>query len=678
MLQHQHNPVDWYPWSEEAFEKARQENKPVFLSIGYSTCHWCHVMEKESFENDHVASMMNDAFVSIKVDREERPDIDSIYMTVCQMMTGSGGWPLTLLLTPDKKPFFAATYIPRESKWGRAGMTDLIVRIKELWQFRKDEIEMSADQITAALQQAVPDQKGDALKEDTLKNAFQHFHRNFDEFYGGFGNAPKFPTPHNLCYLLRYWKRYDDPKALEMVEESLRGMRRGGVYDHVGFGFHRYSTDAQWLVPHFEKMLYDQALLSMACVETHLVTGKPIFRMTAEEIFTYVLRDMTSPEGAFYSAEDADSEGKEGKFYLWTTNEIESVLSKEEAEFATIAWNIQMPGNFVDQIEGGKTGENILHITSLQQIPIDLKMSESEFFQKAESIRKKLFESREKRIHPHKDDKILTDWNGLMIAGMAMAARALDRPDLAEAGARALRFFLEKMSAKDGSLLHRYRDGDAAIIGQLEDYAFLSWACIEMYETTFDAAYLKKAIELTEYALEHFWDSHAGGFFSTSDESEGLLVRQKDVYDGATPSGNSVAMYNLIRLARMTGRTDFETRANEIGMAFSENVVQMPAAHTMLLVALDFATGPSNEVVIAGDPKSEETKQFLSALHSHFLPNALVILRPDGENAEITQLAPYTQQQLPVKGKPAAYVCVNQSCNAPTTDPAKMLKLLKQ
>lgn len=678
LLQHQHNPVDWYPWGEEAFEKAQRENKPIFLSIGYSTCHWCHVMERESFESDDVAGLMNETFVSIKVDREERPDIDGIYMTVCQMMTGSGGWPLTIIMTPEKKPFFAATYIPRANKWGRAGMLDLVPRIREIWAQRQDEIQMSADQITEALMQSGAHSSGDDLRQDTLRKAFEHFSQNFDEFHGGFGNAPKFPTPHNFLLLLRYWKRSNDPKALQMVEETLRAMRAGGIYDHLGFGFHRYSTDPRWLVPHFEKMLYDQALLAMAYTETYLETGREEYRRTAEEIFTYVLRDMTSPEGGFYSAEDADSEGKEGLFYLWTRQELESVLTSEEADFAIKVFNVRAEGNFVDQIEGGQTGENILHVTSFEQIPKDLRMPESDFLAKLESIRSKLFLHREKRIHPHKDDKILTDWNGLMIAALAKGARAFDRPDLAEAAARAARFFAERMGVADGSLLHRYRDGAAGITGHLDDYAFLIWGLVELYQTTFATTHLRMALALTDYMLEHFWDMDAGGLYVASDEGESLLVRQKENYDGAVPSGNSVAMLNLIRLARITGNAELEQKAVQLGRAFSGNVRQMPAAHTQMLVAVDFALGPSFEVVVAGVPSANDTAALLKSLRSHFLPNVVTLLRPAGEDdPEISKIAPYTKQQLPVRSSAAAYVCVNHACNAPTTDPAAMLKLLK-
>lgn len=678
LLQHQHNPVDWYPWGDEAFEKAQNENKPVFLSIGYSTCHWCHVMERESFENPGVAALMNDAFVSIKVDREERPDIDGIYMTVCQMMTGSGGWPLTIIMTPEKKPFFAATYIPRENKWGRAGMLDLVPRIREIWQQRQDEIQTSADQITDALHESVSRSPGEDLRPDTLRKTFEHFSQNFDEFYGGFGNAPKFPTPHNFLFLLRYWKRSNDPKALQMVEGTLRAMRAGGIYDHLGFGFHRYSTDARWLVPHFEKMLYDQALLAMAFIETYQETGREEYKRTAEELFTYVLRDMTSPDGAFYSAEDADSEGKEGLFYFWTTKELQTVLTAEEAAFAIKVFNVRGEGNFVDQIEGGQTGENILHVTSFEQIVADLNMPEQEFRSKLESIRSKLFLHREKRIHPHKDDKVLTDWNGLMIAAMAKAARAFARPDLAQAAEKAAGFFTGKMSLEDGSLLHRFRDGAAGITSHLDDYAFLVWGLIELYETTFSVSHLKKALQLTDYMLEHFWDVDGGGLYFTSDEGESLLVRQKENYDGAVPSGNSVAMLNLLRLARITGNSGLEQKASQLARAFSGGVRQMPAAHTLMMTALDFAIGPAFEVVIAGDPRATDTRALLDALHSRFLPSVVTVLRPAGEDApEISTLAPFTAQQLPVKGRAAAFVCVNHACNAPTTDPAAMLKLLK-
>ncbi|MFX0141691.1 MAG: thioredoxin domain-containing protein, partial [Candidatus Hodarchaeota archaeon] len=431
LLQHAKNPVDWYPWGEEAFEKAKEEDKPIFLSIGYSTCHWCHVMAHESFEDDQVAELMNEVFVSIKVDREERPDIDKIYMTICQMITGSGGWPLTIIMTPEKKPFFAGTYFPKQTRFGRIGLIDLIKRIQDLWNNQKSELVNSADQITFSLQNIDQESPGEKFSESTIKRAYKQLSMQFDNVNGGFGNRPKFPTPHNLIFLLRYWKRTGDKKALEMVEKSLQAMRKGGIYDHIGFGFHRYSTDSIWLVPHFEKMLYDQALIAIAYIETYQATKNQLYRNTAKEIFSYVLRDMISVEGGFYSAEDADSEGEEGKFYVWSKDEIEKILEKEELGLATKIFNIEESGNYLEETSGKKTGNNILHLKNFPEKKIQVEI---------EKIRSKLYISRKKRIYPHKDDKVLTDWNGLMIAALAKGAIALQEEKYLQAAKKATNF----------------------------------------------------------------------------------------------------------------------------------------------------------------------------------------------------------------------------------------------
>ncbi|MFC1835138.1 thioredoxin domain-containing protein [Thermodesulfobacteriota bacterium] len=679
LLQHANNPVDWYPWGDEAFEKARKENKPIFLSIGYSTCHWCHVMEHETFENEDAARLMNDAFVSIKVDREERPDIDHIYMTVCQMMTQGGGWPLNIIMTPDKKPFFAATYIPRESRFGRLGMMDLTKRVKEMWATRKDEVVQSADKILTALRQVPDGLPGNALDEDGLKDAYDQLGQRFDAKKGGFGQAPKFPTPHNLLFLLRYWKRSGDDKALQMVEKTLQAMRLGGIYDHVGFGFHRYSTDEDWLVPHFEKMLYDQALLAMAYTEAFQATGKEEYKRTAEEIFTYVFRDMTAPGGGFYSAEDADSEGEEGKFYVWTQGEFYKVLGEDDARFAGPFLNVTTEGNFHEEASGRLTGANILHTTkTLPESAKDLGISEEDLDKRLERIRVNLFEHREKRIHPYKDDKILTDWNGLMIAALAKAAQVFDDPRYSEAAAKSADFVLKEMRDSKGRLLHRYRDGQAAIPALVDDYAFFIQGLLELYEATFQTRFLRQALELNEDFLERFWDDGKGGFFFTADDAESLIVRKKESYDGATPSGNSVAAYNLLRLGRIAAKHDLEEKADRIGKVFAGNVRQMPSAFTMLLSAVDFGIGPSFEVVLTGKLEDAQTKAMLRELRKPFLPNMVVVFRPEGErSSEIAAIAEYTKYQEPVDGKTTAYVCRNFQCEFPTTDPAQMLELLK-
>ncbi len=678
LLQHAYNPVDWYPWGEDAFEKAKTENKPIFLSIGYSTCHWCHVMEHESFEDTEVAELMNDAFVCIKVDREERPDIDSVYMAICQMMTGSGGWPLNIILTPDKKPFYAATYIPKDGRFGHIGMLELIPHIKEVWEKRHEEVLRSAEQITSALQQASGDSRGTDLDESSLTIAYEQLSQRFDEQYGGFGTAPKFPTPHNLLFLLRYWRRTGNEKALEMTEKTLYSMRNGGIYDHIGFGFHRYSTDTKWLVPHFEKMLYDQAMLAMAYTEAYQATGKDEYKKTAHEIFSYILRDMTSSSGGFYSAEDADSEGEEGKFYVWTGDEVRKILGEKDADIIIEAFNIENNGNFREQPTGEKSGRNILHLKkSLSEMASDLKMPEKDLRIKLDEATRKLFTSRESRIRPHKDDKILTDWNGLMIAALAKGAQAFDEPRYAEAATQALTFIINNMRMPDGRLLHRYREGQALIPAYLDDYAFLIWGLLELYEATFDPSYIKTALSLNQDLLSHFWDESRGGFYFTSDDSEELFTRPKEIYDGATPSGNSVAMLNLLRLSRITSDSSLEERAAKIGSAFSGNIRQMPSAYTQFLVGLDFALGPSYEIVITGDSGKENTMAMLNVLRREFLPNKILLFRPtEAEAPDISRLATFTKDMSTIDGMATAYVCSNYSCKTPTTDINKMLELL--
>ena len=678
LLQHADNPVDWYAWGPEAFEKARKENKPIFLSIGYSTCHWCHVMAHESFENPEVARLMNEVFICIKVDREERQDIDNIYMRVCQMMTGSGGWPLTILMTPDKKPFFAGTYIPRESNHGRLGMLDLIPRIKEVWDTQHDEIIKSADQITEKLNMIAQSSSGSELDKSTLKAAYEQLNGKYSEQYGGFGNAPKFPSPQNLLFLLRYWQSTNDEKALRMVVKTLQSMQNGGIYDHIGFGFHRYSTDSHWLVPHFEKMLYDQAMLAMAYIEAYQVTGIKEFAETAKEIFTYVLRDMTDKEGGFYSAEDADSEGVEGKFYVWTEDEIRQIQKGDEADLIINVYSIDKIGNFRDEATGENTGANILHLDkSLTEVAFKNKESVDGLKERVGVARQKLFAARDKRVHPHKDDKILTDWNGLMIAALAKGAQAFNEPKYAEAAKRAADFILTDMRREDGRILHRYREGHTAILANVDDYSFLIWGLLELYETVFDVDYLQAALDLNSEMIKYFWDEQDGGFYFTAEDAEELIVRQKEIYDGAIPSGNSVAVSNLFRLSRITANTDFEDKANKIMLAFSKDVESAPSGYTQMMVALGFGIGPSYEIVIVGNPEADDTKDMLNSLGKHFIPYKVVLLKPAGqETADITRIAEYTEYHSSFDGKATAYVCLDFACKMPVTNTEEMLKLL--
>ena len=677
LLQHAYNPVEWYPWGEEAFEKARRENKPIFLSIGYSTCHWCHVMEHESFEDSTVAAEMNKTFISIKVDREERPDIDNIYMTVCQMLTGSGGWPLTIIMTPDKKPFFAGTYFPKETRFGRIGMIELTQKIRESWITDREKINASAEQITTAIQNIENKAGNSEITEETMHSAFEQFSNRFDEEFGGFGESPKFPSPHNLTFLLRYWKLTGNGDALKMVEKTLTSMRKGGIFDHIGFGFHRYSTDREWLVPHFEKMLYDQALLINAYIETYQATQNKEYAAVAEEIIEYVLRDMTSPEGAFFSAEDADSEGIEGKFYVWNVDEIRNILDEKDAQLFFTTYNIEERGNFTEESTKKETGDNIPHLKySIPKIADKFKLNQPELESRLETIRGKLFNFREERVHPYKDDKILTDWNGLMIAALSKTARVLDNKKIENAAKKSMDFILSKMRNSDGRLLHRSRDGEVSIQAHIDDYAFVIWGLLELYETTFDVNYLKTAVEFQEIQNKYFWDNEKGGFYFTANDAEKLLTRSKDVYDGAIPSGNSVSFNNLLKLGRLTADSKFEELASTMSKTFSDVVNKAPTGTTMMLQGIDFALGNSSEVIIVGNQNSNSSAILLQKLNREFIPNKVVLFKSGENQNELEDIVPYTKDYIIEDENLMVYVCKNFNCNMPTNDIKTVLELL--
>lgn len=657
LLQHKDNPVDWYPWSEEAFDAARRQDKPIFLSIGYATCHWCHVMAHESFEDEEVARLMNDAFINIKVDREERPDVDQIYMTVCQMATGRGGWPLTVVLTPDKQAFYVETYLPKVGRGGRPGMLELIPALKQAWIERREEVVESATSITSSLKRAAGLPGADELPtESVLEDAFTALATRYDERFGGFGSAPKFPTPHNLLFLLRYATRTDDQDALTIVTNTLRRMRSGGIFDQVGYGFHRYATDQRWLLPHFEKMLYDQALMIMAYTEAFQATGDAFFRTTAEEIIEYVFRDLSDDAGAFYSAEDADSEGEEGKFYVWTTDEVRAVLSADDARFVHDRFGMEDGGNFEDEATRRRTGANVLHSD-------DLDKWDGAERTRWDRIRQDLLEHRSRRARPLLDDKILTDWNGLMIAALAQAGFVFNEPSYTTRAEEAARFILDRLYL-DGHLLHRYRDGEAAIDGFVDDYAFMIWAMLELYRATDEVAWFEKAVELQARQSELFEDPDGGGFFFTRAGGEELLVRQKEFGDGAIPSGNSVSLYNLMRLGRMTGNVSYEESATALIRSAAGLLAQIPSAMTGLLVGLDFWLGPSIEIVIA---EGEGTTVMDEVLRDRYLPRA-VVLRVSASSAEqLSGLAPFTSEQRSIDGRATAYVCRDFTCSAPVT-----------
>jgi hypothetical protein len=660
--------VNWYPWGDEAFQAAAREDRPIFLSVGYSTCHWCHIMARESFQDPEVADLMNQTFICIKVDREERPDIDQIYMKAAVAMTGRGGWPLTIIMTADKKPFFAATYIPKRGSFGQAGMMEIIPKIRELWAERRDELLRSAEQILDHLRQEQfrPSPEAGILDDSLLKKGYADLASIYDPQNSGFGGAPKFPAPHNLFFLLRYWKRSKDGFALRMVEDTLQAMRLGGIFDHLGGGFHRYSTDAQWHVPHFEKMLYDQALMTMAYTEAYQATGKGEYATAAHEVLEYVLRDMTSPQGGFFSAEDADSEGEEGAYYLWRAEELKETLSKEELRLMIRLFDIHESGNF-------EAGRNIIRAGStFRDAASVLEISENELRRRWEGMRARLLAVREMRAHPQKDDKILTDWNGLMIAALAKTAQALDRPEYAEAAAKAADFILREMQTEEGRLLHSYRGGPA-ISACLDDYAFLVWGLIDLYETVFEAKYLRAAIDLNRTMMQHFWDREQGGLFFSPDDAPDLPLREKAFHDGAIPSGNSVAMLNLLRLSHLTGDTECRDKAWELARSSPVDSAGRTLGYTMLLASLDYGLGPGIQIVLAGRSEDKSTIEMLKAIRERFLPHKSVLLA-GGE--EIGELASFAKTMAKMEGKSAAYVCTDGTCSIPVTSPKELMRML--
>ncbi|MFH1799912.1 MAG: thioredoxin domain-containing protein [Candidatus Omnitrophota bacterium] len=691
LLQHAHNPVDWYLWGEEAFSKAEKEDKPIFLSVGYFTCHWCHVMEEESFTNPEIAKIMNDHFVSIKVDREERPDLDSLYMQVVMGLTGSGGWPMTVILTPDLKPFFGGTYFPPEDRWGNPGLRTILQTIAGKWKTEREQILESSESITDEVRAHAQAQAvtSHALDEKTLEKAYQQLRSQFDSRYGGFGGAPKFQSSHTLSFLLRYWKRTGDPQALEMVEKTLQEMAKGGIYDPIGGGFHRYSTDSEWRVPHFEKMLYDQAMLSKTYLEVYQATGKEEYARMAREIFDYVLRDMTGSDGTFYSAGDADSASdpsrphkkSEGAFYLWSQDEIVSVLGKERADIFNFYYGVAPNGNAPQDPQGEFKGKNILYEAhSLDETAKRFKRGPEEIAALLKESKQILFAIRSKRLRPHLDDKVLTDWNGLMISSLAFGSRVLNEPRYRDAAKKAANFLLKNMKRKDGRLMHRYRDGEVAITGFIDDYGFFTQGLYDLYEATFDPRYLGEADFFLKDMFRLFWDPAVGGFFLTGKDAEKLIARTKELYDGAIPSGNSVAILSLFRIGRLTMDLEMETWARSALEAFSGDIDKFPAGYPQMLIALNFAIGPSHEIVIAGDAEGPGTQAMIREIYSQFLPNKVVALHPPkGEDASrVEALSPFIKKQTMLDGKTTVYVCKNFVCDFPITDISAIRKLLEE
>jgi len=671
LLQHAYNPVKWYPWCDEAFEKAKNENKPIFLSIGCSTCHWCHVMAHESFEDEEVAELLNEAFVSIKVDKEERPDINAVYMTICQATTGQGGWPLTILMIPDKKPFFAATYLPKDPGYNLIGLYDLLSEVKRRWEQDPADLQNTGNKLADIIKREFESSLDPAEpSKDMINLAVTQFNQSFDHEFGGFGSEPKFPSPHNLLFLLRHSYYEADQRALYLVEHTLERMYRGGIFDHIGYGFCRYSTDARWLVPHFEKMLYDNALLALTYTEAYQYTKKEFYRSVAEQIFEYIRREMTSPEGGFYCAQDADSEGVEGKYYVFTPDEINRVLNKEDsasedASFACNYFNITNEGNF--------EGYSIPNLIQTNEII----SSDNEQLRRVCS---KLYTYRLIRSRLHKDDKILTSWNALMITAYATAAKVFRNSDYADVAKRAAQFVSNNLMDESGRLFIRYRDGEAAFPGLIDDYAFYCMALLALYDCSFDERYLKQACALADKMYELFWDDKYGGFFLYAKDAQQLIYRPKEVFDGAIPSGNSVAGYVLQRLANITADSKYIRLADRQLRFLAGQISDYPAGFSFSLMAFQSALYPSRQIVCVAvrsdssrannhevnDPENyEELSDYLS---DNYEPNTVVLLKTE-ENAEkLKEIADFVEDYMAINDRTTYYICENHHCIAPSNE----------
>jgi uncharacterized protein len=669
LLQHAENPVEWYPWGDEAFQKAKEEDKPIFLSIGYATCHWCHVMAHESFEDNRIAGLMNQAFVNVKVDREERPDIDNTYMTVCQMLTGQGGWPLTILMTPDKEPFFAATYLPKQSRQGRIGMLELVPRIVHSWTRDRNRIQHSVQKIKEGFGLSLELGQSDTpLQEDILAQAYHNLSDRYDEEHGGFGGSPKFPSPHNLLFLFDYSRIEDEGHAAAMAKETLTAMRLGGLWDHVGGGFHRYSTDSEWLLPHFEKMLYDQAMMLWAYSEGWKQTGNPLFKETAEQIADYLDECLTAPGGLFYSAEDADSEGVEGKFYVWQSGEIKELFGSEDGNRFIELFNFTDEGNFIDEATHRRTGNNIVHLKA--PLPQTVK---SEADQWLKLLKKK----RQKRVRPFMDDKILTDWNALTIASLARSGVLLNRPGWIARAESAWNELEKNLLGPDSTLLHMLKDGEASVDGMADDYVFSILALLNLYDATFSPVYLQKAIRLQETFQRLFEDSDHGGYYFTPVTGEKLMGRQKEIYDGALPSSNSVAALNGYRLARLTGNTLYEEKCEQTFRAFSEQISDAPAGYTFALYSLQRVQSRSYEIVICSESDDPKTRDLIELCRNEALPGSVILLKTDKYEESLSDAAPFSAS-YPIGKSPSVYLCRDFTCRAPLFDPGEIRQALSE
>jgi uncharacterized protein YyaL (SSP411 family) len=675
LLQHAHNPVDWYPWGAEAIQKAKSEDKPIFLSIGYAACHWCHVMERESFESEEIAAVLNEHYVSIKVDREERPDVDEIYMTAVQAMTGSGGWPMSMFLTPDLKPFYGGTYYPPDDRYGRPGFKTVLLRLAEAWETRRSEVLDSAAKLTGHIEGLLTGSIGgeSEITPAIVSNTAAALVKTFDSVDGGFGGAPKFPSAPSIQVLLREYARTRDAKLLEAAKVTLDKMAQGGMYDHIGGGFARYSVDAQWLVPHFEKMLYDNAQLVVAYTEAYQVTRDPFYADVVHETLNYLLRDMRDAGGGFHSSEDADSEGQEGKFYIWTLDEIEEMLGEADAKIAAAYYNLQAHGNFTSH-EPYHAGMNVLHTPESDDVVArNLAMSVEELREKIARIDKSLFDAREKRVRPPLDDKVLVSWNALTITALAKAHQTFGDEKYRVAAIEAAEFVLREMSVDDG-LLHTHRAGTSRIAGFLDDYAFFVDALIDLYESTFDPRWLDEAERLADKMVETFWDSESAGFYVSEEDHDGLILRVRASQDSSVPSGASVAAQALLRLAKFLDRADYHDKARALLESNYRFLAEAPRAFIKMIVAADFMVHAPREIAIAGPMSAASTQALLATVRTKFVPNKIVAWTDPASPSAAARAenVPLLAAKDLVAGKPAAYVCKDYACQRPVTSPEEL------
>jgi uncharacterized protein len=659
LLQHSHNPVDWYPWGHEALRIARERDQPILLSVGYSSCHWCHVMERESFEDEETARLMNDHFVSIKVDREERPDVDAIYMNFVQMTTGHGGWPLTVFLTPDLVPFYGGTYFPPHDLPGRPGFRSVLRNVAAFYRERREEVLRNRDRLKEALESSPYLTEGDDdLGEETLKAARDALMRNADLRNGGFGGAPKFPSSVSLGFLMRWFNRKGDPPAREFVERSLDAMARGGIYDQLGGGFHRYAVDARWMVPHFEKMLYDNALLARAYLEGYQMTGREEYRSVVQETLGYVLRDLGHPSGGFFAAEDADSEGEEGKFYVWTAEEISTALDRETTELFGDFFGVTTPGNW--------EGRNILHRRrDVETMARERNISQEDLLRVLDGARSRLLEVRGRRTRPGLDDKVLASWNGLMLSAFAEASFVFARDDYLRIARRSAEFLVAEM-IREGRLRRSWKDGEARLQGYLEDYAHVVEGFLALFRVSGERVWLDRAVELTEVLIQYFWDEASGDFFFTPSDHEPLLIRPKEHFDNATPSGNSTSAHNLLKLARLTGTDRYREMAERMLRRMSAALSRFPHGFGNWLRAVDDYLGPVKEVAVVGSPEARQP--FLDVLRSVYLPRMLMVVG-EGNEAD-TDPIPLLRGRSAPRGSAVAYVCESYVCSEPAAEPA--------